>query len=112
MLNLGDLHVFVTATESKSFSEAGRRLGLSQPAISQTIEKLEKEFETRLFLRQGRRVRLSETGQALLPLARELLACAMRVEEAMASRQGKACPIPSPRPIYCINTQCRRRTQS
>ena len=89
MLNLNDLSVFVTAAESKSFSEAGRRLHLSQPAISQTIEKLEKEFETRLFLRQGRRVHLSETGQVLLPMARELLAEANRLEESMASLRGE-----------------------
>ena len=89
MFNLNDLSVFVTAAESKSFSEAGRRLQLSQPAVSQTIEKLEKEFETRLFLRQGRRVRLSETGLALLPMARELLAGASRLKEAMACLHGQ-----------------------
>jgi DNA-binding transcriptional LysR family regulator len=89
MLNLSDLSVFVTAAESKSFSEAGRRLHLSQPAVSQTIEKLEKEFETHLFLRQGRRMRLSETGLALLPMARDLLASATRVEESMACLQGE-----------------------
>jgi DNA-binding transcriptional LysR family regulator len=89
MLNLSDLYVFVTAAESKSFSDAGRRLRLSQPAVSQTIEKLEKEFADRLFLRQGRRVRLSEAGQALLPMARELLASANRVEESMACLHGE-----------------------
>ncbi len=89
MLNLNDLSVFVTAAESKSFSEAGRRLRLSQPAVSQTIEKLEKEFGTRLFLRQGRRMQLSETGLALLPMARELLAGASRLTEAMACLHGQ-----------------------
>ena len=89
MLNLNDLAVFVVAAEHKSFSEAGRRLHLSQPAVSQTIEKLEKEFDTRLFLRQGRRVRLSDTGLVLLPLARELLAGASRLEEVMACLQGE-----------------------
>ena len=89
MLNLNDLYVFVTAAESKSFSEAGRRLHLSQPAVSQTIEKLEREFDACLFVRQGRRMRLSETGQALLPMARELLASATRVEESMACLHGE-----------------------
>ncbi len=88
MLNLNDLSIFLTAAECGNFSETGRQMHLSQPAISQKIDGLEKRFGTKLFTRQGRAVRLTEAGQALQPIARELLASARRLEETMASLQG------------------------
>jgi DNA-binding transcriptional LysR family regulator len=42
-----------------------------------------------LFVRQGRSVRLTEVGQALKPMARELLALAWRLDETIASLQGE-----------------------
>ncbi len=89
MLNLNDLWVFMVAAEHSSFSEAARKLNLSQPAISQKIENLEKYFASRLFSREGRSVILTEVGQELLPMAQELIASANRLEETMASLHGE-----------------------
>ncbi len=89
MINLSDLQAFLVAAEMGSFSAAGRQLHLSQPAISQKIDGLEKRFGTRLFLRQGRSVQLTETGQTLKPIARELLIATRRLDETMASLQGE-----------------------
>jgi DNA-binding transcriptional LysR family regulator len=72
-----------------SFSAAGRELHLTQPAVSQKIDNLEKHFGARLFHREGRAVRLTDAGQALQPLARELMAGAIRLEETMASLHGE-----------------------
>ena len=74
MLNLNELLVFLTAAECGNFSEAGRQLHLSQPAISQKVDSLERQFGTKLFMRKGRSVCLTESGQALRPIARELIA--------------------------------------
>jgi DNA-binding transcriptional LysR family regulator len=87
--NLNELVVFLVACETKNFSQAGRQLHLSQPAISQTINNLEKHFEAKLFLRQGRSVDLTEIGQALRPMAQELVSAARRMEEAVSSLQGE-----------------------
>lgn len=87
--NLNDLAVFLVACETKNFSEAGRQLHLSQPAISQTINNLEKHFETKLFIRQGRSIYLTEIGQALRPMAQELVSAARRMEESVFSLQGE-----------------------
>lgn len=89
MLDLDALHTFLAVAEHGNFSEAGRKLHFSQPAISQTIDGLEKHFGVRLFIRQGRVARLTEEGQVLEPAARELLAAASRLEETMASLQGQ-----------------------
>ena len=83
MINLSELRVFVTAAEEGNFSRAAERLQLSQAAISQNIHALEKEYGVELFIRRGRSVELSESGQAILPLAREILHSSSRFEDAM-----------------------------
>ncbi len=87
--NLSDLAVFLVACETKNFSQAGRQLHLSQPAISQTINNLEKHFAAKLFIRQGRSVELTEIGQALRPMAQELIFAARRTQETVSSLQGE-----------------------
>ncbi len=88
-MNLDSLNTFVAVAEYGNFSEAGRKLNFSQPAVSQTIDGLEKHFGVRLFIRQGRVARLTEEGQVLLPAARELLVAASRLEETMSSLKGE-----------------------
>lgn len=87
--NLNDLYIFLVACETKNFSQAGRQLHLSQPAISQTINNLEKHFGTKLFHRQGRSVCLTEIGHALRPMAQELVSAAKRLDETISSLQGE-----------------------
>jgi len=87
--NLNDIAVFLVACETKNFSQAVRQLHLSQPAISQTINNLEKHFETKLFIRKGRSIYLTEIGQALRPMAQELVSAARRMEESVFSLQGE-----------------------
>lgn len=87
--NLNELAIFLVACETKNFSQAGRQLHLSQPAISQTINSLEKHFGTKLFLRQGRSVDLTEIGQTLRPMVMELVSAARRMEETVSSLQGE-----------------------
>jgi len=89
MLSLNELSVFLEAADCGNFSETGRNLHLSQPAISQKIENLQKHFGTKLFVRDGRSMRLTESGMALRPLAKELIAAARRIDETMVSLQGE-----------------------
>ncbi|MCH9782731.1 MAG: LysR family transcriptional regulator [Gammaproteobacteria bacterium] len=64
---------FLAVAESGSFSTAAERLFLTQPAVSKRIAQLEQQLGTRLFDRVGRRIRLTEAGEALLPRARQVL---------------------------------------
>jgi DNA-binding transcriptional LysR family regulator len=88
MIDLNALNIFLTVAELSSFSEAGRKLNLSQPAISQTVQTLERNFGVQLFFRQGRTIRLTEAGQLLQRLGKELLTNSNRLEETMHSLQG------------------------
>ena len=67
------LGAFLAVAESGSFSRAGERLHLSQPAVSKRIAALEAELGHPLFDRIARRVSLTDAGRALLPHARRLL---------------------------------------
>lgn len=89
MLNIHELHVFLIAAETENFSEAGRRLSISQPAVSMQIRSLEETLGMDLFHRSGRHISLTEAGRTLVPMARDLVSRAIRIEETMACMQGK-----------------------
>ncbi len=59
------LRTFTLAAGSRTFSEAGRRKGVSTSAISQQIRTLESQLGIALFERTGRGARLTEEGRAL-----------------------------------------------
>ncbi len=67
------LNAFLAVADTRSFSRAGERLHLSQPAVSKRIAALEAELGYPLFDRIARRVSLTDAGRALLPHAHRLL---------------------------------------
>ncbi len=81
MLDPHQLRIFLTAAETLNFSRAAERLHMSQPSVTQHIQLLESHFDIPLFIRQGRRLTLSETGQALVPLARQLVSLSIQTDE-------------------------------
>ncbi len=89
MVQLSELKVFVIAAEELSFSRAAERLHLSQSAVSQNIQSLEREFGVELFERRGRSVRLTQGGQALLPMAQEVSSAIQRMSEVMNGIEGE-----------------------
>lgn len=83
------LKVFMAVAESGSFSVAGERLFLTQPAISKRIAQLEQQLGNRLFDRIGRRIRLTEAGRALLPRARQVLLDLEDMSRAISNLTGE-----------------------
>jgi DNA-binding transcriptional LysR family regulator len=74
MLDVRRLRVLREVSLRGSFSAAAQALAYSQSAISQQIAVLEREAGTRLVERHGRRVRLTDAGQALVRRADAILA--------------------------------------
>ena len=68
------LHAFVIAAERESLTAAALELGISQPAVSQSLRELEALIGTRVLERSGRRMRLTSAGQAFLAPVRRALA--------------------------------------
>lgn len=89
MINVPELKVFVTAAEELNFSRAAQRLHLSQSAVSQNIQSIERTYRVELFVRHGRSVQLSEAGLAILPMARDVLNSARLLEDALVNVNGE-----------------------
>ena len=82
--SLRQLEVFAAIGQFGTVSAAAERLSMSQSAASTSLSELENQFDCRLFDRNGKRLRLNETGRLLLPKARELLDRASEVEAILA----------------------------
>jgi DNA-binding transcriptional LysR family regulator len=80
----GEMEVFVTAMDMKSFSAAGRRLSLSPSAVSKLVSRIEDRLSTRLLVRTTRRLELTPEGEVYLERARRILAEIAETEQAVA----------------------------
>ncbi|HET9697179.1 MAG TPA: LysR family transcriptional regulator [Terriglobales bacterium] len=94
-MDLFQLETFLTVAREGSFSRAAKKLYRTQPAVSQTVRKLEDEIGESLFDRSSREGILTDTGKVLLEYAEKLLN--MRVEamgalqELREMSKGKLC---------------------
>lgn len=81
-MDIGDLRTFVSVVEAGGVSAAARRLHLSQPSVSQTIQALEKHLNVRLLTRNSTGVAATAAGTTLLHEARAIIA---RYDRALAT---------------------------
>ncbi len=88
-MDLANLNAFIAIAEAGSFSEAGARLHLTQPAVSKRIAGLEQQLNVRLFDRIGREVSLTEAGRALLPRAYQILNVLDDTRRALTNLNGE-----------------------
>jgi len=72
-LNLDLVRCFVTVVETGGFTQASKRLHLTQSAITQKIKRLENLLQRRLFVRTIKPLELSAEGEILLTYAPRLL---------------------------------------
>ncbi|MGA4845217.1 LysR family transcriptional regulator [Streptomyces sp. G5(2025)] len=84
---------FVAVAETRHFTRAAEEVHVSQPSLSQQIRALEKELGAELFSRARGNIALTDAGEALLPLARRILADAdtarIEVQELAQLRRGR-----------------------
>ncbi len=85
---LRQMAVFVAVARQESVSRAAEALSLSQSATSMALAELERLYDTQLFDRLGKSLRLNELGQALLPQALELIERATAIETVLEGRAG------------------------
>ncbi len=64
--SVDDLIAFLAVAREQSFTRAAAQLGVSQPALSQTIRTLEQRLGVRLLTRTTRSVSTTEAGERLL----------------------------------------------
>jgi LysR family transcriptional regulator, carnitine catabolism transcriptional activator len=72
-LTVRHLQMLVAAADLGSFSRAAEQVGISQPAFSEAIRRIEEEVGVRLFNRTTRRLEPTEDGRRVITTARELV---------------------------------------
>lgn len=72
-VELRQLRAFLTVASVGHFGQAADQLNLTQPALTQRIQALERELGVRLFERNSRQVLLTSAGKLLLPYAQKLV---------------------------------------
>ncbi|WP_434605153.1 LysR family transcriptional regulator [Pseudomonas sp. Z4-7] len=86
------LWLFLAVAEEQNFGRAAKRLGMSQPPLSEQIQILEQALKVTLFERSRRGARLTPVGAAILPAVRkfadQLQRLELAVEEAVAGQSG------------------------
>ena len=87
-LEIRHLRSFIAVAEEMSFTQAARKLHISQPPLSMQIRQLESELGVDLFDRSRRAIALTEAGDALLAEARPML---LQFEQTLrvAARAGR-----------------------
>ncbi|HEY3608112.1 MAG TPA: LysR family transcriptional regulator [Pseudonocardiaceae bacterium] len=87
-MELRHLEYFVAVAEERHFTRAANRLLVSQSGLSASIRALERELGAPLFVRNTRRVELTDLGRATLLDARQALASVVAVKQAAAEVSG------------------------
>lgn len=82
-MNIDEIQTFVAIADLGDFTQAGRQLHRSQPAISRRLSLLEDELGVPMFERIRGRARLTEAGRAFLPHAEAALAALKDGREAV-----------------------------
>ncbi|MCX4834297.1 MULTISPECIES: LysR family transcriptional regulator [unclassified Streptomyces] len=104
------LEYFLAVVDHGSFNRAAASLHLAQPSLSQAIRNLERELDTLLFHRIGRRIELTESGRAMIAPARQVLrdmeTARATVESVKGLRTGRleiaSMPSPAVQPLSAM----------
>lgn len=65
MVNLELYKIYVTVAKEQKITRASEKLNISQPAVTKHIKNLENILETKLFERNNKGLKLTETGEKL-----------------------------------------------
>lgn len=87
-MELRQVRYFAAVARHRHFTRAAAELGLAQPALSQQVRALERELGVVLIDRGGRRVRLTDAGEAFHVWAERILADVAAAEAELAVFAG------------------------
>ncbi len=87
-VDAADLAMLVRVVDAGGVTRAAEIMYVSQPAVTHRLRRLERVLGARLVERQGRRLALTNAGQAILPLARQALRILEQIPAAISEVQG------------------------
>lgn len=97
------LKVFVTAAEELNYSNAAKKLNITQPAVTHHIKLLEEQYGLQLLSRKGNKFTLTYSGEIFLERAKKILSIYKEIEQESILLSNVAegvFTIGVPEPIY------------
>ena len=89
-MNLNQLKIFYLSAKLGSLSAAARALNITQPAMTKGIQRLQEYYEIKLFNRFGKKLVLTDAGDALYEIAEKIFELEKNAEESIRDfQQGK-----------------------
>lgn len=90
MIDQSDLTYFVEIARAQNVSRAAERLGLSQPALSHCMKRLENALDCELFLRSKKGITLTSSGERLLEHAEKIISDWQMLKSAVKNETNQA----------------------
>ena len=88
-MELEGLRLLLVVAEQESFTRAATKLGITQSALSRQVQRLEREFSTRLFYRNGRGAQLTEAGAKLQRVGKEIFQSLDNLKEELTADSSR-----------------------
>lgn len=88
-LSLQDLRLFLAVAQAGSIRAAASQLYLSQPTLSRSVARLEKNLQVTLFVRSARGVVITDAGSILMQRARDVLNATTALRQDVAAPATK-----------------------
>lgn len=71
-MNLNQLKIFYMAVKHGNLSTAGKKLNITQPAVTKGIQRLQEYYDIQLLNRFGKKLVLTDAGEALVEIAEKI----------------------------------------
>jgi len=88
-MNLNQLKIFYLAAKQGSLSAAAAALYITQPAVTKGIQRLQEHYEIKLFNRFGKKMALTDAGEALYGIAESIFELENQAEESLRDFQQR-----------------------
>ncbi|MED1204249.1 LysR family transcriptional regulator [Heyndrickxia acidicola] len=88
-MSFSDFHLLSVLAQEMNMRKAAERLFVSQPALSQRLQNLEKQWDTKLFIRTQKGLTLTPSGELVIRYANDVLEMGERVKEEIQALDSK-----------------------
>jgi DNA-binding transcriptional LysR family regulator len=88
-MNLNQLKIFYMAAKHGSLSAAAEAMCITQPAVTKGIQRLQEHYEIKLFNRFGKKMALTDAGEALYGIAESIFEMEQQAEEGLRDFQQR-----------------------
>ncbi|WP_243293048.1 LysR family transcriptional regulator [Bacillus sp. FJAT-47783] len=88
-MQISELHMLVMLAEEMNMRKAAERLFVSQPALSQRLQSIEKSWGFKIFIRSQRGLTITPQGEKVIQFAREMVAKEEKIREEITQMDGE-----------------------